>query len=122
MIIVVDIHIVVIQEKVALKHVCIKVVFVLNYARGRIEVLVAGKKIYIHILKSSCNFSSGKGAKVTAVNLKMGTYNYGKFKGAIPYTVNKNGVKPYIVNQNWAKVTSLLGRIKQTFSIRELRH
>ena len=41
----------------------------------------------------------------------MGTYNSGKFKGAKPYTVNKNGAKSYIVNRNGAKVTSLFGRV-----------
>ena len=64
----------------------------------------------------------GKGAKIATVNLKMGNYNSGKLKGAKLYTVNLNGVKPYIVNQNEAKVTSLLGRVKQAFSIRELHH
>ena len=48
-------------------------------------------------------------AKVATVNLKMGTYNSGKFKGP----------KPYIVNQNGAKIISLLGRVKQTFSRRD---
>ena len=42
----------------------------------------------------------------------MGIYNSGKFKGAKPYTVNKNRAKPYIVNKNGAKVTPLLGRVK----------
>ena len=48
----------------------------------------------------------GKGAKIATVNLKMGTYNSCKFKGA----------KPYNVNQNEAKVISLLGKVKRTFS------
>ena len=48
----------------------------------------------------------GKCAKVVTVNLKMGTYNSDKFKGEKLYTVNQNG----------AKVTSLLGRVKRTFS------
>ena len=39
----------------------------------------------------------------------MCTYNSGIFKGAKPYTINQNG----------AKVTSLLGRVKQTFSKRD---
>ena len=50
----------------------------------------------------------GKNAKIATVNLKMGTYNSGKLKGAKLYTVNQIGAKPYIVNQNGAKVTSLL--------------
>ena len=54
----------------------------------------------------------GKGAKIETVNLKMGIYNSGKFKGAKSYTVNKNGAKSYIINQNGAKVTSLLGWVK----------
>ena len=48
----------------------------------------------------------GKGTKIATVNLNMGTYNSGKFKG----------VKPYTVNQNVAKVTSLFGRVKQTWA------
>ena len=48
----------------------------------------------------------GKCAKIAIVNLKMGNYNSGEFKGA----------KLYTVNQNCAKVTSLLGRVKRTFS------
>ena len=52
----------------------------------------------------------------------MGTYNSRKFKGAKPYTVNKNGANPYIVNHNVAKITSLLGRVKQTFSRRTLHY
>ena len=31
----------------------------------------------------------GKGAKIATVNIKMGKYNSGKFKGAKSYTVNK---------------------------------
>ena len=50
----------------------------------------------------------------------MGTFNSRKFKGAKPYTVNKNGAKSYIVNKNGAKVISLLGKVKQTFSRRRL--
>ena len=52
----------------------------------------------------------GKCAKIVIVNLKIGNYNSGKFKGA----------KQYIVNQNGAKVTSLLGRVKRTFFRRGL--
>ena len=50
----------------------------------------------------------GKGAKKATINSKIGNYNSGKFKGA----------KPYTVNQNEAKVTSLLGRVKRTYSRR----
>ena len=46
-----------------------------------------------------------KCAKIVTVNLKMDTYKSGKFKGAKLYTVNQNG----------AKVTSMFGRVKQTF-------
>ena len=35
----------------------------------------------------------GKGAKIATVNLKMGTYNSRKFKGAKLYTINQNGQK-----------------------------
>ena len=51
----------------------------------------------------------GKDAKIATVNLKMGTYNSGKFKGAKPYTINKNGGKIVHCKQKWEKVTSLLG-------------
>ena len=33
----------------------------------------------------------GKCAKITTVNLKIGTYNSGKFNGAKLYIVNQNG-------------------------------
>ena len=46
--------------------------------------------------------SRDKCAKIATVNLKMGTYNSGKFKGT----------KLYNVNQNGAKLTSLLSRVK----------
>ena len=42
--------------------------------------------IFLHLLNLM-----GKGAKITTVNLKMGTYNFGKFKETKPYTVNQNG-------------------------------
>ena len=64
----------------------------------------------------------GKSAKIATVNLKMDTYNSSKFKGVKPYTVNQNGTKPYIENKNGAKVTSLLGQVKQTFPRRGLHH
>ena len=50
----------------------------------------------------------------------MANYNSGKFKGAKPYTVNQNGAKLYIVNQNGEKVTSLLGQVKQTFTVNDV--
>ena len=53
-------------------------------------------------------FLAPKCAKIAIVNVKMGNYNSDKFKGAKLYTVNQNG----------AKVTSLLGRVKRTFSTR----
>ena len=34
------------------------------------------------------NSKQGKVAKIATVNLKMGNYNSGKFKGTKPYTVN----------------------------------
>ena len=45
----------------------------------------------------------GKGAKISTVNLKMGNYNSDKFKGAKSYTVNQNGVKPYIITKTGPK-------------------
>ena len=60
----------------------------------------------------------GEGAKIATVNLKIDTYNSGKFKGAKSYTINQNEPKPFIVNQNGTKVTSLLGKVKQIFSRR----
>ena len=58
-------------------------------------------------------YVEGKGVKIVIVNFKMSTYN--SFKGAKPYTVNKNKAKSYIVNKNGAKVTSLLGRVNRHF-------
>ena len=48
----------------------------------------------------------GKCATIVTVNLKMDTYNSGKFKGT----------KSYTVKQNKAKVTYLLDIVKRTFS------
>ena len=48
----------------------------------------------------------GEGAKLATVNFQMDNSGTPKLDGA----------KSYIVNQNGAKVTSLLGRVKQAFS------
>ena len=64
---------------------------------GKLRWLVL--PLYPFFIKVKC-------AKIVTVNLKMGTYNSGKFKGAKSYTINQNG----------AKVTSQLDRVRQTFS------
>ena len=78
--------------------------------------------IFLKIVIYFTNKLKGKGAKIATVNLKLGKYNSGKLKGAKLYTVDQKGAKPYILNQNWAKVTSLLGRVKKAFSRRGLHH